>query len=248
MKTILLKFAAPLQSWGTRARFETRHTDFYPSKSAVIGLIAAAIGYRRHEDAGIQKLSELDFAVRVDQQGLLSRDYHTATKYKADGRIDRNYVTNRYFLEDAVFVVAIGHENEEWVGGIASALQNPYFQPFLGRRSFPVTADFFIQIFDGGAMEALKSLPWQAHENEQRQQKATSFVSLPVYADSDLLTDRPRQLRQDSVVSFSQKERRFSFRSESRIDVEIPIGSNQEELDFFEAIGGSNNVYFTSRD
>ena len=63
MKTILLKFAGPLQSWGTSSHFETRHTDFYPSKSAVIGLLAASLGYRRDEDEKIQKLNELDFAV-----------------------------------------------------------------------------------------------------------------------------------------------------------------------------------------
>ena len=55
MKTILLKFAGPLQSWGTSSHFETRHTDFYPSKSAVIGLLAASLGYRRDEDEKIQK-------------------------------------------------------------------------------------------------------------------------------------------------------------------------------------------------
>lgn len=50
MKTILLKFAGPLQSWGTSSHFETRHTDFYPSKSSVIGLIASSLGYRRDDD------------------------------------------------------------------------------------------------------------------------------------------------------------------------------------------------------
>ena len=69
LKTLLLKFAGPLQSWGTDSKFETRYTDFYPSKSAVIGMIAASFGYRRHEDEKIKKLNDLDFAVRVDQRG-----------------------------------------------------------------------------------------------------------------------------------------------------------------------------------
>ena len=33
MKSIVLKLAGPLQSWGTNSYFETRHTDLYPSKS-----------------------------------------------------------------------------------------------------------------------------------------------------------------------------------------------------------------------
>ncbi len=66
MKTILLKFAGPLQSWGTRSHFETRHTDLYPSKSAVIGIIAASMGFRRDDDTKIQvlKLSRLCCAHR----------------------------------------------------------------------------------------------------------------------------------------------------------------------------------------
>lgn len=78
MKTILLKFGGPMQSWGTSSHFETRNTDYYPSKSAVIGVIAASFGYSRDEDEKIRKLNELDFAVRVDQVGLLKKDYHIA--------------------------------------------------------------------------------------------------------------------------------------------------------------------------
>ena len=61
MRTLLLKFAGPLQSWGTASDFEIRHTDLYPSKSAVIGLIAASLGYRRNDDERNQKLNKLDF-------------------------------------------------------------------------------------------------------------------------------------------------------------------------------------------
>ena len=81
MKTILLKFAGPMQSWGTDSHFETRHTDLYPSKSAVIGLIGAALGIRR-DDKSISDLDALKFAVRVDREGSLLKDYHIARKYK----------------------------------------------------------------------------------------------------------------------------------------------------------------------
>lgn len=45
--TILLKLAGPLQSWGTSSHFETRATDRYPSKSAVLGILAAS--FRLHQ-------------------------------------------------------------------------------------------------------------------------------------------------------------------------------------------------------
>jgi CRISPR system Cascade subunit CasD len=82
MRTILLKFSGPLQSWGTASHFESRHTDLYPSKSAVIGMIAAALGYRRSEDEKIRRLNQLHFAVRADQEGKITEDYQTAHQYK----------------------------------------------------------------------------------------------------------------------------------------------------------------------
>ena len=49
MKTILLKFSSPLQSWGTSSNFEIRETDHHPSKSAVEGLIAGSMGLLRED-------------------------------------------------------------------------------------------------------------------------------------------------------------------------------------------------------
>ena len=91
MKTIVMKFSGPLQSWGTGSNFETRHTDFYPSKSAVIGMISAGFGYRRDDDIAIRRLNELSFGVRIDQRGSLLRDYHIAQKYKINGNFERTY-------------------------------------------------------------------------------------------------------------------------------------------------------------
>ena len=160
MKTILLKFAGPMQSWGTDSHFETRHTDLYPSKSAVIGLIGAALGIRR-DDKSISELNSLKFAVRVDREGSLLKDYHIARKYKPTGELERNYVTERYYLEDAVFVVAISHEDDNFIEKIYEALKRPYFQMFLGRRSVPVSADFILGIFDAGIKDTLEKCEWQ---------------------------------------------------------------------------------------
>lgn len=52
MATLLLRLAAPLQSWGSDSKFETRKTDREPTKSGVVGLLAAALGLRRWGCAG----------------------------------------------------------------------------------------------------------------------------------------------------------------------------------------------------
>lgn len=240
MKTILFKFAGPLQSWGTSSHFETRHTDFYPSKSAIIGLIAASLGYRREEDEKIQKLNELDFAVRVDQQGNLLRDFHIAQKYTEKGKFDRNYVTNRYYLEDAVFVVALSHTDDSFIDIIKGALKNPYFQPFMGRRALPIISDFILGETDVNPLESLKSLKWQASPWFMKKSHDKDAISLEVYLDSQLVNKDVYQLRQDYVRSFSQKGRRFGFRYEVRelISVQNPHYLNRNtEHNIFESIG-----------
>ena len=47
MSTLLLRFAGPMQAWGADARFDVCRTNREPTKSGVIGLLAAALGQRR---------------------------------------------------------------------------------------------------------------------------------------------------------------------------------------------------------
>jgi len=242
MKTILLKFSGPLQSWGTDSNFEVRHSDLYPSKSALVGLLAASLGYRRGDDDKISDLAALDYAVRIDQKGNLLRDYHVATKYKPNGTFDRNYVTNRYYLEDFVFVVALGHANDDFVEELAKAVQKPYFQTFMGRRALPLTYDFYLGIVEQGVTEALEKTDWQASTWYQKKHKGK--IELDVYLDADLLENDFIQYRKDNVISFDQKARTFAYRNETAYKLVIDKlehdndkqAKSEEEHDAFAAL------------
>ena len=236
MKTILLKFAGPMQSWGTDSHFETRHTDLYPSKSAVIGLIGAALGIRR-DDKSISELDALKFAVRVDREGSLLKDYHIARKYKPTGELERNYVTERYYLEDAVFVVAISHDDDNFIEKIYEALKRPYFQMFLGRRSVPVSADFILGIFGAGIKDTLEKCEWQAADYYKKRYKDKFKKSLDVYGDKGIFDNVYREiLRQDRVISFSKSNRQFSFRYEEHTKVAV-------ENNMFEVKDTNHNIF-----
>ena len=67
MATLLLRLAAPLQSWGMDSKFETRKTGREPTKSGVVGLLAAACGIGREAPGRLAPLTALRFGVRVDQ-------------------------------------------------------------------------------------------------------------------------------------------------------------------------------------
>lgn len=230
MKSLLLKFAGPLQSWGTDSHFESRYTDRYPSKSAVIGMIAASLGLRREEDKEIENLNKLDFAVRVDQPGSMLRDYHIARQ--SIGKKD-TYVTNRYYLQDAIFVVAVGSEDEDLVDMIGASLNSPYFQTFLGKRSLPINADFFIGSSRKNVIESLKEVEWQASNWHRSKFRKQNEISLEIISDEDLLDSKTTDLKRDYVISFSQKERKYGFRQIKKVNIKINI-----QHDAFKSIGG----------
>src|SRR4030043_150082 len=87
MAVLLIRLCGPMQSWGTQSRFSNRDTELEPSKSGVIGLLCAALGKPRDEreaqiPPSINELSALKMGVRVDREGAVKCDYHTALNVK----------------------------------------------------------------------------------------------------------------------------------------------------------------------
>ena len=117
MATLLLRLAAPLQAWGADSKFETRKTAREPTKSGVIGLLAAALGLRRDETEPLTRLAQLRFGVRVEREGQLLVDFHMARNEEKD----RSYVTYRHYLEDAVFLVGLESEDTALLQELAAS-------------------------------------------------------------------------------------------------------------------------------
>ncbi len=58
MDYLLFRLYGPMASWGEIAVGETRHTASYPGKSAIIGLMAAALGIKRTESEKQQQMQQ----------------------------------------------------------------------------------------------------------------------------------------------------------------------------------------------
>jgi CRISPR system Cascade subunit CasD len=99
MTVLLLRLAGPLQSWGSAARFARRTTENAPTKSGVLGLLAAAEG--RPRTADLSDLAALRFGVRIDQPGTRLRDFQTAHHQDSGKAMP---LSDRFYLADAVFV------------------------------------------------------------------------------------------------------------------------------------------------
>ena len=226
MSTLLLRLAAPLQSWGTDSKFDVRRTGREPSKSGVIGMLAAAMGISREDEEQMQVLARLRFGVRVDREGTLLRDYQTvkAKQNKIYGPAkDMAYVTNRYYLSDAVFLAGLEGERE-LLETLQEALRHPAYPLYLGRRSCPPAGRVLIGIRELSLEEALQKETLQVASPRIKNQS-------PVRMVTEIREGTPRgRLVHDQPVSFSQKNRQFAFRRVTET-VFMQNGTEWEEHD-----------------
>lgn len=158
---LLFQLYGPMQSWGDVAVGEIRPDSRHPTKSAVLGLLAGALGIPRDEDETHIRMAEAyGIAVRQDMAGVAFRDYHTVqTASTKRGRTYRcradflwgsaeglnTIVTYRDYLADAGFGVCLWERVEEppfALSKIADALRHPFFVPYLGRKCCPVGLPF----------------------------------------------------------------------------------------------------------
>jgi CRISPR system Cascade subunit CasD len=158
---LVFRLAGPMMAFGGIAVGERRSLWDAPSKSGVLGLLAACLGLARTDQPALLRLDQaLGFAVRVDDPGRPLRDYHTAQnpteaalnrRRKAGLAVatrrdeldsdDLNTVlSERLYRVNAAVTVAL------WVrpgqaydlGSLAEALRRPVFTPYLGRRACPL--------------------------------------------------------------------------------------------------------------
>lgn len=218
MSTLLLRLAGPLQAWGSASRFTRRGTDPQPTKSGVLGLLAAALG--RDRTAAMDDLAGLGFGVRLDQPGRVERDFQTARSLDGTRTMP---LSQRFYLADAVFVAAV-EGDPDVVGALDTAVRRPHFIPYLGRRSCPPAGPVALGVRDGGLREVLAAEPWQAAPRVRRRQPVR--VEVDVVADA-VPSDAERFLVRDVPQSFDPQQRQYAVRSATRFQVELdnPQGS-----------------------
>ncbi len=220
MSTLLLRLSGPMQSWGTQSHFDIRDTGYEPSKSGVVGLLCAALG--RPRAAPVDDLAGLRMGVRVDREGKLSRDYHTAGKggyYKVSGGVERKnlIVSTRYYLADAIFLVGLEGELP-LLRQLHAALRNPVWPLYLGRKAFVPGEPVWLP--DGlreheTLEQALQGYPWLGSLGEP---PSRLRVVLDAPDGESVRTDYP--------LSFA--ERRFRPRQVHTTYISRPPGSSKE--------------------
>ena len=228
---LVFTLAGPMAAWGDVAVGESRPTFSRPSKSAVLGLVGAALGLGRDDAAAHAALRRgYGFAVWPAAPGHLLLDYHTAQV--PTGKGNRGLPTRRHELAqpslittlstrayrtDAHAVVALWSRlDARWtLGALRDALRTPVYPLFLGRRACPpslplgpyvVRADSVLDAF----------LAYQA-DGDTQSAWTLPAVCRDVYADLDapgLTPDGDVHTRRDDPVHRGQ--RTFADRREIR--------------------------------
>ena len=240
---LLFRLYGPMCSWGDVAVGEVRPSEARPSKSAVLGLLAGALGIRRDREEEHRELDRcLRFAVREDSSGLLLADYHTVQSAKssrkgfyltrgqelADSGQVGTLVTTRQYRMDALYTACItlaASESPVTLDRLAEALERPVFVPYLGRKACPPALPMQPQIIEADDLAAAFA--------------TVRFADAEFIAGLDL-TDRPFVhfedqasaglaathvfFRRDAVLS--RKRWQFQVRREHRAPT---AGARQEE-------------------
>lgn len=145
-----------LASWGEQAVGESRHSATHPSRSAILGLLAAALGIKREEEQALAVLSDsVAMGFKVIHNGLVLKDYHTIQTPPEDKKAKHRYtrrdelrsekvgtvLSSREYRQDALSLVAVwlNKESHYSLDVLAQALKQPKFQLYLGRKSCPLS-------------------------------------------------------------------------------------------------------------
>ncbi|MCW5968618.1 MAG: type I-E CRISPR-associated protein Cas5/CasD [Blastocatellales bacterium] len=223
-RTLLLRLAGPMQSWGTQSRFSIRDTGLEPSKSGVFGLLCAALGVTRDDEATLKQLREnLVMGVRVDREGIMKKDFHTAkdvAKASGSGRKETE-ISDRWYLADADFLVALESEDEAFLHKINDALARPVWQIFLGRKSFVPSQP--VRLLDAPLemplFASLAFLPWETNRKQSPPQRLRVVIDTVAELPSEI---RHIEIRQDVPLSFIRRS--FMIRQVRTGFMETPKG------------------------
>jgi len=154
----------PLAAWGEQAVGQERDASPQPSRSAILGLVAASLGLRRKQESEQGKLVQsLGLGIKLCAHGLGMRDFHTAQRAKSIARAKHLHprrdelahdnidtvISYRAYRQDSAAVVALWllHDDDCFdLEAIALAMERPVFNLYLGRKSCPLALPLAPQV------------------------------------------------------------------------------------------------------
>ena len=169
---LVFQLHGPMASWGVDAPGEVRHSHALPSRSALLGLLAAALGICRDEEARLNAFNQhYAFVLCASKEPRWARDYHTVQMPKevrkvryfsrreelSDPELLSALISRRDYYTDAWWMVALTQTADApyTLEQLRDALQHPVFPLYLGRKSHPLALPLSPLLLNGAAPEVL---------------------------------------------------------------------------------------------
>lgn len=160
----------PFAAFGSIAVGEIRGISSSPAKSAILGLVAGALGVDRFDDRVHRNLAEAyTMAVRMDAPGRILRDFHTIQSSRPGKGVVHNnrreelesgapintITSRRDYLNDTVCMVCLkpSHSPPYSLEDLAQALEYPNYMPYIGRKSCPLGLPLAPAIIEGDSFQ-----------------------------------------------------------------------------------------------
>lgn len=169
---LVFQLHGPMASWGVDAPGEVRHTHELPSRSALLGLLAAALGIHRDDDARLNTFNRhYQFLLCASEYPRWARDYHTVQAPKEirkaryfSRREELSHpdllsalISKRDYFSDAWWMVAVASTPDApcSLAQLQAALKQPVFPLYLGRKSHPLALPLAPELMQGSAQDVL---------------------------------------------------------------------------------------------
>jgi CRISPR system Cascade subunit CasD len=242
---LIASLYAPIASWGDITVGERRTSWDRPSRSAILGLVAAALGLERPDQAAHDALDQgYGFAVRVDAAGRVMSDYHTAqsvaqTALKKKPPATRRelllagdketILSHREYRVDAAYTFALwAREEPRWtLQQLCSALDHPVFTLYAGRKANPLAWPLRPEIVEASTLvEALLTRKSLVDEEVFKCLADKKPNHISVSADRDILIDHGLEgVRLETRRDASAQRTRWQFAERQVITGLMPPAS-----------------------
>lgn len=177
-KHIALWFEGAMQSWGVDAKFNTRTSQDFPSKSAVLGIVLASMGRIGEQREFLAAFDQLDMKVlayspsgchavqqtdfQVIGSGQNEKDIWQSMFIPRRGNGSRpkmvrgNKIIHKKFIGDMCYGVSLEIPSD-YEDEIITGLEYPVYSPYLGRKAYTPSDVIYRDVFETPEM-ALKHI------------------------------------------------------------------------------------------
>ena len=232
---LIFQIYAPFTSWGEHAVGEVRHSNIIPSRSALLGLVSAALGIRRDDNQIDNFNQHYHFAIRpFIANSSWFRDFQTFQAPRANKKqvwytrfdeIRQNpldletLLSQREYYNDVYYqIVMTETENAPYsLEQIQQALLKPVFPLYAGRKNSPLSLPLSPILYQGTLREAFSFADkhyQECHRQDPVIDKLVESTADEYYWEQINQEDHFKvikiQLRQDQPIS--SERRQFSCR------------------------------------